>query len=191
MSIAPRDSCVQWQLWMMRTACQTVTIVISLTAMLGVSFGQYSPALPLRNFQKVDDTLYRGAQPTAQGFRLLAQMGIHSILDLRAEGGRSTLEGKLVRSLGMKYINLPLAGYQAPTAKQIADVLAVLQDANLAPVFVHCRRGADRTGTMIALYRIAHDRWSNQKALNEAKGMRMAARERLMENLILQYKPSR
>ena len=100
---------------------------------------------PLRNFQMVDKGLYRGAEPTAEGFRQLARLGIHTVLDLRAEGGRATLEGKLVRSLGMQYINVPLAGYQAPTPEQITEALRILQDPTLAPVFVHCRRGADRT----------------------------------------------
>jgi len=144
---------------------------------------------PLRNFQMVDQGVYRGAEPTAEGFRQLARMGIHTVLDLRAEGGRATLEGKLVRSLGMQYVNVPLAGYQAPTQQQITTALGILQDSTLAPVVVHCRRGADRTGTIVALYRIVHDHWTNQQALDEARRMRMASRETLMEQLILQYHP--
>ena len=143
--------------------------------------------LPLRNFQMVGEGLYRGAQPTTEGFRQLARMGIHTVLDLRAEGGRATWEGKLVRSLGMQYMHVHLAGYQAPTQEQITAALRILQDPTLAPVFVHCRRGADRTGTIVALYRIVHDHWTNRQALEEARRMRMASRERLMEQLILQY----
>jgi tyrosine-protein phosphatase SIW14 len=145
--------------------------------------------LPLRNFQMVGEGLYRGAQPTAAGFRQLARMGIHTVLDLRTEGGRATWEGTLVRSLGMQYTHVPLAGYQAPTPEQITAALRILQDAAMAPVFVHCRRGADRTGTIVALYRIVHDHWTNQQALEEARRMRMASREKLMEQLILQYHP--
>ena len=129
------------------------------------------------------------AEPSAEGFRQLARVGIHTVLDLRAEGGRATLEEHLVRSLGMQYMNVPLAGYQAPTPAQIAVALRILENPLLAPVFVHCRRGADRTGTIMALYRIVHDHWTNQQALDEARHMRMASRERLMEQLILQYHP--
>jgi protein tyrosine/serine phosphatase len=143
----------------------------------------------LRNFKKVDDQVYRGAQPTEPGFAALAKLGIHTVLDLRDEGGRSSREGIIVRKLGMQYVNIHLAGYVAPTAEQISKTLALLEDPKRAPVFIHCRRGADRTGTIIALYRIEHDHWTNDQALKEAKEMRMASRERLMQALIMKFKP--
>ena len=77
----------------------------------------------------------------------------------------------------------------AQSRHAIIAALRILQDPTIAPVFAHCRRGADRTGTIVALYRIVHDHWTNQHALDEARRMRMASRERLMEKLILQYHP--
>lgn len=42
------------------------------------------------------------------------------------------------------------------------------------PVFVHCRRGTDRTGALVAIYRIARNGWDTARALKEAneRGMR-------------------
>jgi protein tyrosine/serine phosphatase len=145
---------------------------------------------PLNNFQEVSDSLCRGAQPSADGFRELARLGVHTVVDLRGAGGRSSKEAELVRSLGMQYVNIPLAGFKAPTLAQVSKVFAVLNDPSSGRVFVHCRRGADRTGTMMALYRIQHDHWTNQQALDEAKTMKMAGAERLMQKFVLDYQPA-
>ena len=64
-----------------------------------------------------------------------------------------------------------------------------IDDASAGPVFVHCRRGADRTGTVVACYRIAHDGWDNQKALQEAKGFGMSWTEVAMHHYVMRYQP--
>ncbi|HEX3746214.1 MAG TPA: tyrosine-protein phosphatase [Bryobacteraceae bacterium] len=144
----------------------------------------------LNNFQEVSDTLCRGAQPSASGFRELAQLGVHTVLDLRGGEGRSSHEAEIVRSLGMQYVNVPLDGYQAPTAEQVSKIFTILNAQGSGKVFVHCRRGADRTGTVLAMYRIQHDHWTNEKALSEAKTMKMASSERLMQKFVLDYQPT-
>jgi protein tyrosine/serine phosphatase len=55
-------------------------------------------------------------------------------------------------------------------------------------VFVHCRRGVDRTGTIVACYRIAHDHWENRKALAEAEANGMSWTEIAMKYYVLGYK---
>jgi protein tyrosine phosphatase (PTP) superfamily phosphohydrolase (DUF442 family) len=144
----------------------------------------------LSNFQAVSDSLCRGAQPSADGFRELAKSGVHTVLDLRGAGGRSSEEAKLVGNLGMQYVNIPLDGFKAPTVDEVSKIFSVLNDQSAGKIFVHCRRGADRTGTVLALYRIQHDHWTNQQALTEAKTMKMAAAERLMQKFVLNYHPA-
>src|SRR5437762_10988343 len=133
----------------------------------------------LPNFQKVDDHVYRGAQPTDSGFKDLAQLGIRTVVDLRDIGEHSQAdEQKVVTDLGMRYVSIPMHGMSTPKDDQVAAVQALLNDTTSGPVFVHCKRGADRTGTVIAVYRISHDRWDNKKALSEAKSYGMSFFER-------------
>lgn len=143
----------------------------------------------LSNFYQVNDHIYRGGQPSDEGFKSLAKLGVKTILDLRESGDRSASESAEVTSLGMHYVNIPLAGFAAPSAEQVSKVLALFSDSSAGPVFVHCRRGADRTGTMIALYRIEHDHWDNGKALDEAKSFKMARWEIRMKSYVLHYHP--
>jgi uncharacterized protein (TIGR01244 family) len=145
-----------------------------------------APGIP--NFHTVDEHLYRGAQPTPEGIKTLARLGIKVVIDLREGHEHAGLEKKLVESAGMKYVNVPMRGLNAPTDEQMATVFALLGDSSGWPMFVHCKRGADRTGTVVACYRISHDHWRNEKALREAKLYGMSKVERAMQHYILQFK---
>jgi tyrosine-protein phosphatase SIW14 len=139
------------------------------------------------NFHEVSDHIYRGAQPSTQGFRSLASLGVKTVIDLRGGGGRSAEERKVVEAAGMRYLAIPLDGYSAPTDQQVSKLLAMLNDESAGPVFVHCRRGADRTGTIIACYRISHDHWDTRKALDEAAADGMSRTEILMKKYVLNF----
>lgn len=155
-----------------------------------VLFAAIASAEPagVENFHKVSDTVYRGAQPTTEGFRSLAAMGVKTVLDLREQDSRSKLEKQAVEAAGMKYVNIPLQGTNVPANGDVTMALTLLNDPAAGPVFVHCRRGADRTGTVIAAYRITHDKWSGEKALSEAKSLGMAWYAGGMKQYIRSYK---
>jgi protein tyrosine/serine phosphatase len=76
-----------------------------------------------------------------------------------------------VKDLGMRYVSIPMKGLSTPDNNKVAAVLAIFNDSSSGPVFVHCKRGADRTGMAVAVYRISNDHWDNEKALREAKRM--------------------
>ncbi len=126
----------------------------------------------IQNFQQVDSHVYRGAQPTAEGFKYLAKVGVKTVIDLRETDGRSRNEEQAVTAAGMKYVNVPMTGLTPPTKAEITRILNILEDDGT--VFVHCKRGADRTGAVIASYRIDHDGWDNARALSEAKAQGMS-----------------
>jgi tyrosine-protein phosphatase SIW14 len=157
-----------------------LALSLSLAALPAASIPEV-PGIP--NFHQVDEHIYRGGQPHGESFAGLAKIGIKTVIDLRGERSEQTA----VQSAGMHYIRLPWSGFQAPADSQIAAVLSLLNDNSSWPVFVHCRRGADRTGTAIACYRIAHDHWTNQQALDEARTFGMSAMEVAMQHFILRF----
>lgn len=145
------------------------------------------PAPGVSNFHQVNSRVYRGAQPDSRGFESLARLGVREVIDLRGGSQRSEAEKKAVEAAGMKYLNLPMQGLRTPSDETVSRALAELENDSAGPVFVHCKRGKDRTGTVIACYRIAHDQWVNQKALDEAKSLGMSWIQRGMRGYILHY----
>ncbi len=160
--------------------------VIIASVGMATAFGATVAGVP--NFQKVNDSVYRGGQPSEEGFKSLATMGVKTVLDLRETGEHSQgQEETWVQADGMRYISLPLKGLAAPMDADVAKALAILNDPAAGPVFVHCRRGADRTGTILACYRISHDHWNNVSALKEARGLGMRFFEKAMQNYVKRY----
>jgi protein tyrosine phosphatase (PTP) superfamily phosphohydrolase (DUF442 family) len=114
------------------------------------------------NFHKVCDTLYRGAQPSKEGMRELKKLGIKTVVSLRSfhsdrdEIGETQLD----------YEHIYAKAWHIED-KEVVRFLKIVTDPNRTPVFVHCQRGADRTGTMCAIYRIAIQGWSKEAAIEE------------------------
>lgn len=148
-------------------------------------FAQADRVIP--NFHRVDEHVLRGAQPGAQGLRELATQGVKTILDLR--DAETAKEKEIAESLGIRYIHIPMNGLQAPTDAAVSRALGTLDDPSAWPVFVHCVHGRDRTGTVIACYRIRHDGWEHGKALAEAHQYGLSLLERGMKRYILTFQP--
>jgi protein tyrosine phosphatase (PTP) superfamily phosphohydrolase (DUF442 family) len=117
----------------------------------------------LPDFGEATTTLYRGGQPSKAGFHILAKMGIDIVVDLR---GSRDGERKIVTHLGMQYVPLPWHCW-FPRDKTFAQFLTLLRKNPGKKVFVHCRLGDDRTGMMIAIFRMAEEGWSAEKAEKE------------------------
>lgn len=123
----------------------------------------------LPNFHWVSGEVYRGAQPKPGGLPQLVQLGIKTIINLRDDDQRAQGEEAEARMAGLRYFNIPVARLGRPHDAEIEKVMTVLNDPESQPVFVHCKHGADRTGVVIAVYRIAHDGWTSEQAKVEAK----------------------
>jgi tyrosine-protein phosphatase SIW14 len=121
------------------------------------------------NFGQVSPTLFRGGQPSTQGYRALKQMGVGLVVSFRVEKGDTTMERRAVEAQGMRFVSLPWRAWDGPSDENVRQFLALLASNPDTKVFVHCQQGRDRTGTMVALYREAVEHWCASSAVSEMK----------------------
>lgn len=118
----------------------------------------------LSNFYEVTTNLYRGAQPSAQGMKELKSMGIKTVLNLRTFHS----DHGLVSSGDLKLARLHMKPWHAEDEDVVA-FLKIASNTNNLPLFVHCQRGADRTGMICAMYRVVICGWAKEDAIKEMK----------------------
>ena len=117
--------------------------------------------LTLKNMHKVDDKLYRSAQPSSHDFKELYDFGIRYNLSLRQYND----DKDELRGIDIKTYHIGINASRM-TYKQLVEAVAYLKNTD-AKTLVHCYHGADRTGAVVAGYRIAINGWSKEKAIDE------------------------
>jgi tyrosine-protein phosphatase SIW14 len=124
--------------------------------------------LRLKNFGRISDSYYRGAQPVGQDYTDLAKLGVKTVINLIGDEPDPN-EKNMVEKAGMKYFAIPMTTHQSPTAEKLSDFLRIVNDSANQPVYVHCIGGKHRTGVMTAVYRMTHDLWTADQAFAEMK----------------------
>jgi protein tyrosine/serine phosphatase len=141
----------------------TVTLLIVAAAVASAQVKQQG----IKNFGKVNDKYYRGAQPTPEDVEKLKSLGIKTIVDLRKDFEPG--EKDWAKRAGLKYFNIPLKANRAATEEQTNYFLQLVNDPANWPVYVHCKGGRHRTGALTAVYRITHDGWTAEQAFKEMR----------------------
>ena len=118
----------------------------------------------VKNCYQVTTNLFRGAQPTAKGMANLKAMGIKTVINLRAFHS----DKDEVAGTGLKSVRFETQPWRSKE-EDVIRFLKAVADTNNQPAFVHCKRGADRTGMMCAMYRIAVCGWTKKEAIAEMK----------------------
>ena len=132
------------------------------------AFGQKLQIAGVHNAGKITDFLYRGAQPKEAGLSELKLLGVTTIVDLRGEDQEKvTWERNRAESLGMRFVPIPVSGWSPPTDEQVVQFLSLFRGEPGQKIFVHCRFGDDRTGVLVATYRMAFEKWSAEQAMKE------------------------
>jgi len=137
-------------------------------AVMHSAYGEKLRIAGVPNAGKINDRLYRGAQPRDAGLLQLKEFGITTIVDLRGEDKeKSDWEEKRSKSLGIHFVLIPVGDWSPPTNEQVARFLSIFRDSPREKVFVHCHYGDDRTGVFVAAYRMAFEKLPPDQALKE------------------------
>ncbi len=134
--------------------------------------------IEIKNFYKVNNDLYRAAQPGKIEFKELEKLGIKSVLNLRMLHSDSD-EAKET-ALKLYHVRMRAGNIDD---KGIIDALKVIKDAP-KPILVHCLHGSDRTGAVIAMYRIIFENYTKEKAILELREKKYGYHETIYKNII-------
>jgi len=160
---------------MRRPLALTCAILVSLLVPISSCF-QRAPAIQdrpatwaapvvkphLPNLHQVDATVWRGAQPDAEGMQELERMGIRTVMNLRSfHSDRDELAGT-----HLDYEHIWFKTWH-PEDEDVVAFLKIINNPSKHPIFVHCQHGSDRTGTMIAIYRMVMQGWPPEEAIRE------------------------
>ncbi len=153
-----------------------ITVIsITVLVLLNTAYGAEEPpahrpehwAKPIEmkgvpNLHKVSETLYRSAQPSLEGLKNLKALGIETIVNLRSFHS----DRDEIGDAGLAYEHIYMKAWH-PEEEEAVRFLKIVTNPRQSSVLVHCQHGADRTGTMCALYRITVQGWSKEEALKE------------------------
>lgn len=134
------------------------------------------PLGEIANLSKVSDKLYRGSQPTMEGFNWLVNNGIKTVVTFRDE---DPLDLDLMKWKNVKHYIIKVKDREIPTFEEVKEFINIVNDPNNGKVYCHCRGGVGRTGIMVACWRVSQG-WSSLDAINE--GNTFAPRGELPEN---------
>jgi tyrosine-protein phosphatase SIW14 len=111
----------------------------------------------------LNDSIYRSEQPGNIDFTLIESIGIKSVLSLR----EFHQDSDLINGFKLNLFNVKINPYYFGDI-EIVEALKILKNSP-KPILIHCNIGGDRTGTVIAMYRIIYQNWTKEKAIQEMK----------------------
>jgi tyrosine-protein phosphatase SIW14 len=152
-----------------RSLVATIFTVLTLTlvAQAQEAASQDFSSIKIKNFGQMDERFYRGAQPKEKDYKALADLGIHTVIDLT--DNPKPYEQVAVESLGMKYIHIPMVERKYPTEEATRMFLKVASDPATGKFYLHCAGGRHRTGAMGAVYRYQFYDWNFDQVYAEMK----------------------
>jgi protein-tyrosine phosphatase len=123
--------------------------------------------------------VFRGPRPeTTSDFNKLTGLGIHTILDLQGDPWEVLTHAANEREwmaydTGKSTVRIAMNGFLPPTRDDVMLAIAALDRANdlERSTYVHCRYGVDRTGYVLAAWRMRRCGFTYDLAVSEMKGL--------------------
>jgi protein tyrosine phosphatase (PTP) superfamily phosphohydrolase (DUF442 family) len=113
------------------------------------------------NLWRVETDLYRSARPESAGFQELEKLGVKAVLDVESPADEAAAKGTK-----LKLFHVPMNAFGLRD-ESVLEAMKILSDPANRPIVIHCQHGADRTGAMMALYRVVVEGWSKDDAIRE------------------------
>ena len=139
---------------------------------------------PTANYLQVSDSIFRGARPDRTAMERFAAMKFKTVLNLEDDGGAIDEEKKNAAELGLEEVVLSMTGSANPDSATVRSALALLAEPANFPIFVHCKKGMDRTGAIIAMHRVFNEGWSAKDAHDEMLDRGFDTTLKLMESYV-------
>jgi tyrosine-protein phosphatase SIW14 len=153
-----------------RKSVPALLLALSFVASLPAETVTKPASIRIKNFGRINENYFRGAQPEDRDYRDLAALGVKTVIDLNADGPDE--ERGQVERAGMKFHRIPMTTSNRPSQFAVTQFLKLVNDPANQPVFVHCHGGRHRTGVMTAVYRMTQDGWTADRAYTEMKQYR-------------------
>jgi protein tyrosine/serine phosphatase len=142
--------------------------ILSILFIAILAFAQHLPAekinLPgskLDNLYRIDKDVYRSEQPDGKDFEALEAFGIKEVLNLRRfHSDDDEAKGTTIRLHRLK------THAHAISEQQVVEALNIINNRQ-GPILIHCRHGSDRTGAVLAMYRIVFQNYTKEQAIEE------------------------
>lgn len=130
------------------------------------------------NLYKVDEGMYRSEQPTAKGMFSLDSMGIKTLINLR----QTHTDTKEAKKTSLALVRISMNAFTISYTDIVVGMKAIMQAPK--PLLVHCKHGSDRTGCIIAIYRIIKCNWTREEAIKEFREGGFGYHEKSFPNIL-------
>jgi protein tyrosine/serine phosphatase len=134
-------------------AALLIALTLSASASAGAPAADRLAAITIENFGQVSDVYYRGSQPMGDDYADLKALGVKTIIDLTDDDGK----GRDAREAGLQFFQIGMPSTSAPSRAQVDQFLSIVNNAEYQPVYVHCKGGRHRTGTLTAIFRMTNE----------------------------------
>jgi len=145
--------------------------VIAACTLQGCAYISYvkEPFQDIPAFDTVTPGFYRGGRPKEKGYDELKRLGVKTIVDLTGPSKQRDKHDSLAAAHGMSVVHAPMSIYTRPTDENVLLFLKTVVDKKNYPVFLHCNQGHDRTGAMVAVYRVIVEGKGPKEGYREAE----------------------